>query len=235
MIGKRAKILSSDHVEDLLVFARQTRHPIRNQVLTLLSVKAGLRAGEIANLTWPMLADVGLRDRALIGSMLFSFARITAAISMCIEDYYSVGDRRWIRLHEKGGKRHEMLAHHELKTFISSYIKAAGLSNGKNTFFPRLCQRERTIVLIPDPDRCLPNDTTPGARCWFEYRDLLPQLSCHRNYCLLGTMASKSSDVERRSLKPNSFCERRLMRKYEFYHQLDSAALALKVFDFSVV
>ena len=51
-----AKILSSDHVEDLLVFARQTRHPIRNQVLVLLSVKAGLRAGEIANLTWPMLA-----------------------------------------------------------------------------------------------------------------------------------------------------------------------------------
>ena len=57
MIGKRAKILSSDHVEDLLVFARQTRHPIRNQVLVLLSVKAGLRAGEIANLTWPMLAE----------------------------------------------------------------------------------------------------------------------------------------------------------------------------------
>ena len=57
MIGKRAKILSPDHVEDLLVFAQQTRHPIRNQVLVLLSVKAGLRAGEIANLTWPMLIE----------------------------------------------------------------------------------------------------------------------------------------------------------------------------------
>jgi integrase/recombinase XerD len=57
MVGKRAKILSPDHVEDLLVFARQTRHPIRNQVLVLLSVKAGLRAGEIANLTWPMLLE----------------------------------------------------------------------------------------------------------------------------------------------------------------------------------
>ncbi len=55
MIGKRAKILSPDHVEDLLVFARHTRYPIRNQVLVLLSVKAGLRAGEIANLTWLML------------------------------------------------------------------------------------------------------------------------------------------------------------------------------------
>jgi integrase len=57
MIGKRAKVLSLDHVEDLLVFAAQTRHPIRNQVLVLLSVKAGLRAGEIANLTWPMLVE----------------------------------------------------------------------------------------------------------------------------------------------------------------------------------
>lgn len=57
MVGKRAKILTPDHVEDLLVFARQTRHPIRNQVLVLLSVKAGLRAGEIANLTWPMLLE----------------------------------------------------------------------------------------------------------------------------------------------------------------------------------
>jgi integrase/recombinase XerD len=41
MVGKRAKVLSPDNVEDLLVFARQTRHPIRNQVLVLLSVKAG--------------------------------------------------------------------------------------------------------------------------------------------------------------------------------------------------
>jgi integrase len=57
MLGKRAKILSPDHVEDLLVFAAHTRHPIRNQVLVLLSVKAGLRAGEIANLTWPMLLE----------------------------------------------------------------------------------------------------------------------------------------------------------------------------------
>jgi integrase len=57
MIGKRAKILSPDHVEDLLVFACQTRHPVRNRVLVLLSVKAGLRAGEIAHLTWPMLVE----------------------------------------------------------------------------------------------------------------------------------------------------------------------------------
>ena len=57
MIGKRAKILAQAHIEDLLFFAQHTRHPIRNQVIVLLSLKAGLRAGEIANLTWPMLAE----------------------------------------------------------------------------------------------------------------------------------------------------------------------------------
>jgi integrase len=57
MIGKRAKILAQAHVEDLLFFARHTRHPIRNQVIVLLSLKAGLRAAEIANLSWDMVVD----------------------------------------------------------------------------------------------------------------------------------------------------------------------------------
>jgi hypothetical protein len=51
MPGKQAKILSHQHVEDLLLFADTTRHPQRNRVIILLSLKAGLRAAEIANLT----------------------------------------------------------------------------------------------------------------------------------------------------------------------------------------
>ena len=57
MAGKQAKILSDDQVERLLSFASTSRNPIRNRVLVLLSLKAGLRAGEIANLTWPMVLD----------------------------------------------------------------------------------------------------------------------------------------------------------------------------------
>ena len=57
MIGKRAKILGPAHVEDLLFFARHTRHPLRNRVIVLLSVKAGLRAAEIAHLIWEMVID----------------------------------------------------------------------------------------------------------------------------------------------------------------------------------
>ncbi len=57
MPGKQAKILSPLDVADLLAFADCTRHPLRNQLIVLLSAKAGLRAGEIANLTWDMVVD----------------------------------------------------------------------------------------------------------------------------------------------------------------------------------
>ena len=55
MAGKQAKILSAQAVEDLLFFAETTRWPDRNRVIVLLSLKAGLRAAEIAKLTWDMV------------------------------------------------------------------------------------------------------------------------------------------------------------------------------------
>ncbi len=55
---------------------------------------------------------IGLRDRALIAVMVYSFARVGAALAMKVEDYYTEGRRAWFRLHEKGGKRHEVPAHH---------------------------------------------------------------------------------------------------------------------------
>jgi integrase len=72
MAGKQAKILSAQAVEDLLFFADTTRQPDRNRVIVLLSLKAGLRAAEIAKLTWDMVetpsGEIGttieLRDAA---------------------------------------------------------------------------------------------------------------------------------------------------------------------------
>jgi integrase len=55
MAGKQAKILSDQQTRSLLVFASTTRNPRRNRLILLLSLKAGLRAGEIANLTWDMV------------------------------------------------------------------------------------------------------------------------------------------------------------------------------------
>jgi integrase len=57
MAGRQAKILSPDDIDCLLLFARQTRYPSRNCAIVLLSAKAGLRAGEIAALTWDMVLD----------------------------------------------------------------------------------------------------------------------------------------------------------------------------------
>lgn len=72
---------------------------------------------------------VGLRDRALIGVMTYAFARIGAVVGMRVDDYFANGKRWWVRLHEKGGKRHEMPAHHKLEAFVDEYIRAAGIGD----------------------------------------------------------------------------------------------------------
>ena len=71
---------------------------------------------------------IGLRDRALIGLMVYSFARIGAAIGMNVEDVYSQNRRLWVRLHEKGGKQHAMPCHHNLEAYLHEYIDGAGLA-----------------------------------------------------------------------------------------------------------
>lgn len=70
---------------------------------------------------------VGLRDRALIGLMVYSFARIGAALAMKIEDVFTQNRRLWVRLREKGGKHHAMPCHHNLETYLAEYLDGAGL------------------------------------------------------------------------------------------------------------
>ena len=90
---------------------------------------------------------VGLRDRALISIMTFAFARIGAVVSMRVEDYYPQGKRWWVRLHEKGGKRHEMPAHHTLEAYLDAYIEAAGIrDNGKSPLFRSAAGRTGMIT-----------------------------------------------------------------------------------------
>src|SRR5260370_4340953 len=93
---------------------------------------------------------VGLRDRALIGVMTYAFARIGAVVSMKVEDYYPAGKRWWVRLHEKGGKRHEMPAHHKLEQFIDEYLDAAGIRDaGKTPLFRSAVGRTGTLTDKP--------------------------------------------------------------------------------------
>jgi site-specific recombinase XerD len=70
----------------------------------------------------------GLRDRALIALMVYSFARIGAALGMKVEDAFVQNRRLWVRLLEKGGKSHEMPCHHNLETYLHEYIQATGIA-----------------------------------------------------------------------------------------------------------
>jgi integrase/recombinase XerD len=74
---------------------------------------------------------IGLRDRALIGVMGYTFARVSAAGTVRIEDYFQQGRRSWLRLHEKGGKRHEVPCHHSLDEYLDAWIVAAGIGGDK--------------------------------------------------------------------------------------------------------
>jgi site-specific recombinase XerD len=75
-----------------------------------------------------IMTHAGLRDRALIGLMVFSFARIGAALGMKVEDVFMQNRRLWVQLREKGGKPHAIPCHHNLETYLSAYIEGAGLA-----------------------------------------------------------------------------------------------------------
>src|ERR1700730_565481 len=93
----------------------------KTPVLNAEEARALLDSIDISTLT-------GLRDRALIGVMVYTFARVNAVISMKVKDYFTQGRRGWVRLHEKGGKEHEVPCHHTLKNLLDDYIAAAGIA-----------------------------------------------------------------------------------------------------------
>jgi site-specific recombinase XerD len=92
----------------------------------------------------PVESVVGLRDRALIALMVYSFARIGAALAMNVEDYHQQGKRWRLRLHEKGGKDHSVPAHHKLDEYLDAYLNGGQIADDKGTpLFRRLDRRRR--------------------------------------------------------------------------------------------
>jgi len=84
---------------------------------------------------------LGLRDRAIIGTMTYSFARVGAVVGMKISDYFVQERKRLIRLHEKGGKEHDVPCHHNLDEFLDGYIEAAGIKDDANGYLFRSASR----------------------------------------------------------------------------------------------
>ena len=116
----------------------------------------------------------GLRDRALLSVMLYSFARVSAVLGMRRQDYFGQGSRGWLRLHEKGGKRHDVPAHHRAAAGLDAYVEAAGLEEPKAALFQsvdpagrRLTGRalERRVVLAMIKRRASAAGLPPSTCC----------------------------------------------------------------------
>ena len=73
-------------------------------------------------------SHIDLRDKALIALMLYSFARIGAVVAMKVEDAFTQNRRLWVRLHEKGGKLHDMPCNHNAEAFLRAYIDGTGIA-----------------------------------------------------------------------------------------------------------
>lgn len=115
----------------------KTRMPTREEAKALLA-------------SLPTDSLIGLRDRALIATLLFTFSRVSAALAMRVEDYYPVGKRWWVRLHEKGGKHHEMPAHHTLQEYLDAYIEAVGIAKDRKGFLFRSAEgRTGRLTALP--------------------------------------------------------------------------------------
>ncbi len=88
---------------------------------------------------------IGLRDQALIGVMLYSLARVGAVVTMKVEDYYAIGKRSWLQLHEKGGKLHDVPAHHNVQAYLDAYIEQAGILASKKAPLFQTLNRQRAL------------------------------------------------------------------------------------------
>lgn len=115
------------------------------EVIAAASQQLAEQPGEQAAQSARRRRLLALRDRALIGCMVYSFARIGAVLGMDVEDYYQQGKRWWIRLHEKGGKHHEVPAHHRLEEQLDAYLAEAGIGGDKGEPLFRSLSRQRQL------------------------------------------------------------------------------------------
>ncbi|HEM8495070.1 TPA: tyrosine-type recombinase/integrase [Burkholderia multivorans] len=95
---------------------------------------------------------IGLRDRALIALMVFSFARIGAALAMRVEDVYVQNRRLWVRLREKRGKAHAMPCHHTLEAYLHAYLDKTGIAaEPKGALFRTIARGTGGLSATPLP------------------------------------------------------------------------------------
>lgn len=105
---------------------RGPRHVVRTGRTPVLS--AGQARALLDSI--PPTSLIGLRDRALLAAMVYSFGRISAVVGLDVADYHTSGARRWFRLREKGGKEHGVPVHHRAEEYLDVYVARAGITDG---------------------------------------------------------------------------------------------------------
>ena len=124
---------------------RGPRHSVKKGSTPVLAADEARALLDVTDTSTP----VGLRDRALIGLMVYTFARVGAVIKMAPDDVYLQARRTWVRLHEKGGKRHEMPCHHNLDEYLHAYIERAQLAGTKGFLFRSAAGRTGQLTENP--------------------------------------------------------------------------------------
>jgi site-specific recombinase XerD len=127
---------------------RGPKHVVKRGKTTVLSAAEARQLLDSIDVS----THVGLRDRAFIGLMAYSFARVGAATAMKVEDVFTQDRRLWLRLHEKGGKRHEMPCHHNLETYLLAYLEGTGISvDTKGPLFRTIGRTTGQLTRTPLP------------------------------------------------------------------------------------
>ena len=150
MAGKQASVLNDEQANRLLTHLARSRHPIRNRVIALLSIKAGLRVGEVSKLTWPMVLDAGgevatliqLRDCAAkmgSGRTIPMHPELRAALVVWRTQSYPVGP---VVKSERGNAMTPV----SLCNFFSLAYRAVGLAgcsshSGRRTFITKAARQ----------------------------------------------------------------------------------------------
>ena len=118
---------------------------------------------------------VGLRDRALIGVMVYSFARVSATLGMNVEDCFQQGRRMWFRLHEKGGKYHEVPAHHNAEQYVADYLTVSGIAGERKGPLFRTIGSNKQLT----ENRMHRTDALRMIKRRGKAADLPEEISCH--------------------------------------------------------
>ena len=136
IVGQICRINPAQAVRGPKLVLKKGKTPVLNEQDAKRLI-AGIDTGHV----------VGLRDRALVATLVYTFGRVGAVVKMNVEDFFPNGKRWFVRLHEKEGKHHQVPAHHKLEEYMDTYLTSAGIAaEKKSPLFRTTVRRTRRLT-----------------------------------------------------------------------------------------